>query len=307
MPFRHASAGGTGAGQSGRPRSAKSWSLYLPQRWPDGVRCPFCDSDQVSSVANRKPQPFRCRARACRKSFSVRTGTLLHSSSLPLRKWAIAFYLYSTSLKGISSMKLHRDLGISQKSAWYMAHRIRGTWMEAAETFAGRVEVDETYVGGAEKNKRAAQRQHLGRGPVGKTAVAGVKDRATNQVHADVVDDTDAATLQGFVRVRAAPGAAGYSDGHAAYRGLPHHAAVQHGIGEYVRGQVHTNGMESFWATLKRGIAGTSHHVSPKHLDRYVDEFAGRHNVRPLDTAAQMGALARGAAGKRLTYRELTS
>jgi transposase-like protein len=282
---------------------AEAW--FIAQRWPHGVTCPACASDNIATVASRKPQPYRCRT--CRKCFSVKTGTLLHSSNLPLRKWAIAFYLYSTNLKGVSSMKLHRDLGISQKAAWYMAHRIRGTWAEATDAFAGPVEVDETFVGGKEKNKHARKRLRPGGGQGGKVAVAGVKDRSTNQVHAEVVGETDTSTLRGFIAERTAPGAAIYTDGHAAYRGLPNHAVVEHGVGEYVRGQVHTNGMESFWSMLKRGLVGTYHHVSPKHLDRYVDEFAGRHNLREANTVDQMGAMAFGAAGKRLTYRELTA
>ena len=284
---------------------AEAW--FVAQRWPGGVTCPFCASANVATVASRKPQPYRCRERACRKSFSVKTGTLLHSSNLPLRKWAIAVFLYSTNLKGVSSMKLHRDLGISQKAAWYMAHRIRGTWSAGADRFAGPVEVDEMYIGGKERNKHERKKRHAGRGSVGNTAVAGAKDRATNQVSAAVVADTEADTLRGFVRERSAPGAAVYSDGHAAYRGLPHHAAVQHSVGEYVRGQAHTNGIESFWSMLKRGYTGTYHRMSPKHLPRYIAEFEGRHNLRPLDTVEQMARMAQGAAGKRLTYRKLTA
>ena len=282
--------------------AAETW--FVKTRWPDGVTCPSCDADNVLTVKTRKPQPYRCRD--CRKHFSVKTGTLMQGSKLGLQVWAVAYYLLATGLKGTASMKLHRDLGVTQKTAWHLAHRIRETWAgQQAAPFNGPIEADETYVGGRESNKHASQKLNAGRGTVGKVAVAGVKDRATNRVSAAVVSDTTGQTLRSFVRERTVPDATIYTDDAGGYRGLPNHTAVRHGVGQWVNGQAHTNGLESFWSLMKRGYHGTFHKMSPKHLDRYVREFEGRHNERPLDTLDQMAIMVRNAQGKRLRYRDL--
>ena len=288
-------------------RTATKW--FETTLWGGRRCCGHCGGVRTRQVPKAKPMPYWCSG--CRSYFSVRTGTALERSKVPLRKWALAIYLEITSLKSVSSMKLHRDIGVSQPTAWFMLHRIREGWKSLTDDsqFAGPVEVDETYFGGKRKNMSNARRKELagtGRGPVGKTAVVGAKDRATNQVRAKVVTSTDKETLQGFVKDHAAKDATVYTDEAKAYDSLPFaHEAVKHSVSEYVRGKAHTNGVESFWATLKRAHEGTFHKMSPKHLNRYVTEFAGKHNVRDSGTLAQMTALVAGLVGKRLMYRDL--
>ena len=273
--------------------------------WPEVRCCGHCGSIKTREVPSRKPMPYWCTD--CRSYFSVRTGTTLQSSRLPLRKWAFAVYLYVTNLKSISSMRLHRELNVTQKTAWFMMHRLREAWTASGlEKFAGPVEVDETYMGGKRQNMSKAKRAELsGRGTAGKTAVVGAKDRSSNKVSANVVAATDTVTLQKFVIDRSAPDATVYTDEANAYQGLPFtHEAVKHSAGEYVSGMAHTNGIESFWATLKRAHKGTFHKMSPKHLNRYVQEFAGKHNIREADTASQMQVTVAGMVGRSLCYNK---
>ena len=275
--------------------------------WPDGRHCGKCGSVNTREVPNAKPMPHWCTD--CRSYFSVRTGTPIARSNVPLRKWAIAIYLCLTSLKSVSSMKLHRDIGVSQPTAWFMLHRIRQAWAgDDDDQLGGPVEVDETYFGGKRENMPLRKRKTLtGRGAVGKTAVIGMKDRESGKVRAEVVGRTDGKTLTGFVREHTEPGATVYTDEAAAYKGMPEfdHEAVNHSVAEYVRGQAHTNGIESFWAMLKRAHKGTFHKIIPKHLQRYVSEFAGKHNIRDSGTLAQMRDTVAGLVGRNLLYRDL--
>ena len=284
--------------------AAERW--WVQQRWPHGVTCIRCESQNIQVRKTRKPQPYRCRD--CRKDFSVKTGTLLHSSPLTLQQWAFAMYEMSTSLKGVSSMKLHRTLDITQKSAWHVGHRIRSMW-KMTQQVPGPVEVDETYIGGKESNKHESVKKHVGRGWAGKEIVIGMKSRATREVVVSVLPTACAGTLQQFVNTHCEPKSQVYTDQNAGYNGLKDRGfqveSVNHSVKEYVRDQAHTNGIESFWAVLKRGYHGTYHKMSAKHLQRYVNEFAGRYNARPLDTGAQLTSLIAGMEGKRLPYQTL--
>ena len=291
------------------PTEAAAVAWFESVLWPDGERhCGKCGSIRTREVPSAKPMPYWCTD--CRGYFSVRTGTPLARSNVPMRKWVIAIYLCLTSLKSVSSMKLSRDIGVKQETAWFMLHRIREAWtINTGGPFDGPVEVDETYFGGKRRNMSNAKRKELagtGRGAAGKTAVVGMKDRDSNKVTARVVDDTDGKTLQGFVADHAASDAKVYTDDAAAYKGMSvEHESVRHSVGEYVNGMAHTNGIESFWSMLKRAHKGTFHKMSPKHLQRYVSEFAGKHNIRESGTLVQMRDTVARLVGRNLLYRDL--
>lgn len=208
--------------------------------------------------------------------------------------------------EGLSSMKLHRDLGVTQKTAWFLFHRLREAWQQGGEGFSGPIEMDETYMGGKESNWHASKKLRAGRGTVGKTAVMGAKDRETKQVTTQVVESVNRETLRNFLARIASPDeqTCVYSDEASVYEGLVdiEQEAAKHSVGVYVRGQAHTNGIESFWSMLKRGYYGTYRKMSVKHLHQYVNEFTGRHNIRDLDTIDQMADVVAGMIGKRLKY-----
>ncbi|MCY3811152.1 MAG: IS1595 family transposase [Gammaproteobacteria bacterium] len=277
--------------------------------WPDVRACGKCGSINTKETPNGKPMPYWCRD--CRGYFSVRTGTALRRSHVPLDKWAVAIYIYVTRIKSISSAELAQHIDVTGKTAWFMLHRLREGWDHTGVgKFLGPVEVDETYVGGLRKNMSNAKRWELrntGRGSVGKTAVVGMKDRNTKQVRAKVVENVDYETLDAFISEFTDADVTVYSDGARVYGKLPHkQKSVNHSVGEYVRGKIHTNGIESFWSTLKRAHKGTFHVLSKKHLHRYVKEFEGRHNARGLDALTMMQNLVTGLIGKHLMYQDLT-
>lgn len=287
------------------PDEQRAAQWFIDQRWPDGPICPRCSSADIQTVRTGKPMPFRCRL--CRRHFSVRTGTVMARSKISLRKWVVAIYLYSTSLKGVSSMKLHRDLDITQKSAWFMAHRIREALQAEDHMLEGPVEVDESYFGGRMKNRPVSQRYYQGGGSIGKQAVAAISNRTTREVRAQALAHVNRTTLRAFIFKHVTLDAKIYTDEHVVYGGLPNHEAVNHSVSQYVDGQAHTNGLESFWSLLKRAYHGTHHHFSPKHIQRYVDEMATRQSLRERDTTDLMGEFAARMVGKRLTFEDLTA
>ncbi|UQV18867.1 IS1595 family transposase [Brevundimonas albigilva] len=263
-------------------------------RWANGKFCPLCGNANAAKIGTLTgTNTHKCYE--CRKRFSIKVGTIFQDTKLPLRTWYAAIWMITNHPKGIASTTLATDLGITQKSAWFVLHRLR----HAARTdsfnapLSGEVEVDETAVGGLEKNKHESKKKHVGRGLIGKTVVMGLVQRG-GQVRAGVIDNVKSETLHGVIQNHVEAGATVYTDEHRGYRGLNaryDHQTVNHGAGEYVSGKATTNAVESLWALFKRQYHGTHHFISPKHMDAYLNEMTFRLNRRDMDKGQRTTAL----------------
>jgi transposase-like protein len=279
--------------------------VYIEGRlWPQGPRCPVCGLGE--RITTRKGGFYRCNQ--CKEDFTARTGTIFERSHVPLHKWVYAMYLLVTARKGISSLQLAKEIGITQKSAWFLLHRLREACGDDFKKLCGIIEIDETYIGGIEANKHEHKKLKAGRGTVGKTAVLGMRERGGRTV-ATPIESTDKETVQAAIHQHVEIGSTLHTDEAGAYAGIGgfSHDAVNHSAGEYVRDGVTTNGIESVFAVLKRGLIGVYHHASPKHLGRYVDEFSFRLNEGNVKnhTLTRLDSFVAGVAGKRLTYKAL--
>lgn len=288
----------------------ESARLYLEGRlWPNGPVCPECKtSDRITT---RKNGFYRCNA--CKDfDFTIRTGTVFERSKVPLHKWVYAMYLVVTARKGISSMQLAKEIGVMQKTAWFMLGRLREacTAPDSTDKLRGVIEIDEAFFGGKEGNKHEWKKQHAGRGPVGKTAVLGMRERG-GRTRAKVTAIRTLDEIHGAIHENVEVGSQLYTDDHMVFNDLDglfyKHESVNHSAGEYARGAATTNSIESVWAVLKRGIHGVYHHVTAKHLDRYVQEAAFRLNEGNVKrhTFERLDSFVDAIVGKRLTYKQL--
>lgn len=280
-------------------------------RWPNGVRCPTCDRDDVRFIATRRM--WECKSKHPRKQFSAKVGTIFEDSPLPLDKWFVAVWAIANDKNGISSYELARAIGVTQKSAWHMLHRIRlAMKVGGFDKFSGTVEADETYVGGKAANMHANKRKKVAPGGVGKAIVMGVLERgvekSASRVRVGLIPDTRLSSMRKFVQANVEPGSNLYTDSHRAYQEMRReykHAYVNHML-TYVRGAVHSNGVENFWSLLKRTLKGTYISVDPAHLHAYCDEQSFRFNERKLTDGQRFRSVVAATKGKRLRYKELT-
>jgi len=279
----------------------------VKRRWPNGVICPRCGSKDILFL--EKYNRWHCRAKHDAPQFTLKTGTIMEDSPLGLDKWLTAMWQVVNCKNGISSYEVHRAIGITQKSAWFMDHRIRlALTMGTINKLSGQIEADETYIGGKARNMHADKRASkiTGTGGKDKTAVMGILERG-GKVITKVVPNTKKKALQSEIRDHVLAGSALFTDSLKSYEGLNEfqHEVVDHAV-EYVRGEVHTNGMENFWSLLKRGLKGTYVSVEPFHLFRYLDEQGFRYNNRKMTDADRLDIAVRQIVGKRLTFDQLT-
>jgi len=283
-------------------------------RWPDGVHCPTCGRTDVRFISTRRI--WECKEKHAKRQFSAKVGTIFEDSALPLDKWFVAIWAIANCKNGISSYELARAVGVTQKSAWFMNHRIRLAMAAGSfDKMSGVVESDETYVGGLAKNMHAKKHKEriTGGGGSDKAAVMGILERSNgdlpSRVRARSIKTASAKILQGAIRANVEPGSQLMTDSHLSYRGLSLdyiHQHVNHAV-EYVRDNVHTNGIENFWSLLKRSVKGTYVSVDPLHLDRYVTEQVFRFNERKDNDLGRFRSVLGSVAGRRLTYKDLTN